>query len=395
MLIKSNQIYLEHAVLDGYLEIINSQFAAIYPSDTAVESYIDYSGYRIIPGIIDTHNHGTHGYGLIGGNCETPAETINSYLKACAAEGITGVFPTVGPEMCKYVAGAAREQTMGAKILGIHSEGPYLNRVGEGGVYTEPPAVDMAVIKQIYEDCHGMLKLMAISPELKGSQEAIDYLRKKGVTLSYAHSNEDYEGAMRAFENGLSVSTHTGNVMSGIHHRKMGGLGACLLNEDVQCEIICDGMHISPVMIELMFRVKNADRWMMISDSSEAAGAPAGKYQFAGFTVKVDENGFCKTDSGRLLGSTKSVLYGLSVLVDQVGLPLTKAIRLSALNAARFYGFGSHKGSIKLGKDADFVVIDPNYRAVATYVEGRKVFDAFADHDIFNPAYIREYQKLN
>jgi N-acetylglucosamine-6-phosphate deacetylase len=158
----------------------------------------------------------------------------------------------------------------------------------------------------------------------------------RGVVLSFAHSNCNYEEAMQAFANGLSVSTHTGNVMSGIHHRNMGGLGACLLNEKVYCEIICDGLHISPVMLELMFRVKERNHWFMISDSSEAAGAPEGTYQFGQLKVIVDSHGFCKTDTGRLMGSTKSVLFGISVLADRLHIPLEEILRMSSLNAARF-----------------------------------------------------------
>jgi N-acetylglucosamine-6-phosphate deacetylase len=391
--IKSDQIYLERDVLDGYLEIGHGKFVAFHPVDANVATFLDYSGYRIIPGIIDTHNHGTRGFGLISSSCKEPEENIRGYLKGCAADGITGVFPTPTSDMCKYIAKIAQEQPDGAKILGIHSEGPYLNRVGEGGIYNQPPKVNMDVIKQIYDDCQGWLKLMAIAPEIDGSQQAIDYLRDKGVVLAFAHSNDNYDEAMKAFENGISVSTHTGNVMSGIHHRNMGGLGACLLNDDIQSEIICDGKHISPVMIELMFRVKSLEHWMMISDSSEAAGAPFGTYRFGEFTVTVDREGFCKTDTGRLLGSTKSVLYGLSVLVNQVGLSLEKAIRLSSLNAARFYGIGNQKGSIKIGKDADFVVIDPNYQALATFVEGRKVYDSVTEKDYFNQNYLRDFQR--
>ena len=388
MFIKSDQIYTEQGLQDGTLEISNSKIVNILNKDGGVKPDFDYTGYRIIPGIIDTHNHGTRGYGVFNADCDDPEGEIRGYLKGCAANGVTGIFPTASPAMCKHIAKVSLEQADGAKILGIHSEGPYLNRVGEGGIYVEPPSVNMEEVKRIYEDSAGLLKLMAIAPEIPNSQKVIDYLIGKGVFLSFAHSNCNYEDAMRAFENGLSVSTHTGNVMTGIHHRNMGGLGACLLNDKVQCEVICDGMHISPEMLELMFRVKNPDHWMMISDSSETAGAPTGDYRFGPFTVHVDEQGFCKTETGRLMGSTKSVLYGLSVLVQKLGIPLEKAVQLSSLNSARFYGFGESKGSIKINKDADFVVIDSAYNAVATYVEGRMVFDHHTEQDFFNRKYI-------
>lgn len=392
MIIRSDRIYFEDGVRDGFLIIENGCFKEFRNADAKVTEFIDYTGYRVIPGLIDTHIHGTSGYGLIAVADSNPEAVVRGFQKGCAANGLTGVFPTAMPEMCKHVAKVAAEQPDGARILGIHSEGPYLNRVGENGIETETPIVDMNLIKQIYQDCAGYLKLMAIAPEVPGSQQAIDYLREKGVVMSFAHSNCNYEEAMQAFENGLSVSTHTANVMSGIHHRNMGGLGACLLNANVYNEVICDGMHIAPVMLELMFRLKPADHWFMISDSSETAGAPAGNYRFMDFKVIVDEKGFCKTDTGRLMGSTKSVLYGASVLASQLNMPLEQILPMASLNAARFYGFGDRKGSIALGKDADLVVIDDNYQAVATYVEGRKVFDVHEDKDFFNQSFVEKYK---
>jgi len=391
--IKCDRIYCEGETLDGYLAVEDGKITDLLPSSSMVDAFMDYSGYRIIPGIIDTHIHGMSGFGLLGSDGMCPEAAIRGFLKGCAGKGMTGVFPTVSPDMCRAAAKVAKEQPDGARILGIHSEGPYLNRVGEKGIQTAAPTVDMKLVQQIYEDCDGFLKLMAIAPEIEGSQQVIDYLRAKNVVLSFAHSNCDYEEAMQAFQHGLRVSTHTANVMSGIHHRNMGGLGACLLNEEVYCEVICDGMHVAPSMLEIMFRVKDPDHWFMISDASEACGAPIGTYKVWGdFTVIIDEDGFCKSDTGRLMGSTKTVLYGISVLAEQLHIPLEKIIKLSSLNAAQFYGFGERKGSLAVGKDADLVVIDEEYQAVATFVEGRKVFDAALDTDLFNHDYVSKYQ---
>lgn len=391
MRIKSDQIYFEDGVRNGVLDIENGKIKAFYEGNPDLELTYDYTGSRIIPGIIDTHNHGTRGYGVFTTEFPDPKEEVRGYLKGCAANGITGVFPTSSPAMCKSIVSVSREKPDGAKVLGIHSEGPFLNRVGEGGVHTEPPVVDMDLVKQIYDDSDGMLKLMAIAPELPDSQKVIDFLTQRGVTMAFAHSNCNYEEAMKAFANGIKVSTHTGNVMTGIHHRNMGGLGACLLNDNVQCEIICDGMHIAPEMLELMFRVKSPDHWMMISDSSEAAGAPTGTYRFGGFTIHIDEMGFCKTETGRLMGSTKSVLYGISVLVNKLNMPLEKVLRLSSMNAANFYGFGEQKGSIQIGKDADLVVIDNSFIAMSTFVEGKKVFDYQSEKDFFKKTYLEKF----
>lgn len=393
MYIKCDRIYCEEETLDGYLAVEDGKITNLLPCTSTVDSFIDYTGYRIIPGIIDTHIHGINGFGLLGGNGAHPESEVRGFLKGCAGRGMTGVFPTVSPDMCRVTAKVAKEQPDGARILGIHSEGPYLNRVGEKGVQTAAPTVDMKLVQQIFEDCDGYLKLMAIAPEIEGSQQVIEYLRAKNVVLSFAHSNCNYEEAMQAFHHGLRVATHTANVMSGIHHREMGGLGACLLNEEVYCEVICDGLHVAPSMLEIMFRVKDCDHWFMISDASPACGAPVGTYKVWGdFTVIIDEDGFCKSDTGRLMGSTKTVLYGISVLADRLHIPLEQIIKLSSLNAARFYGFAEKKGSIAVGKDADLVVINEDYEAVATYVEGRKVFDFEIDQPLFNEIYITRYK---
>ncbi|HAE42500.1 MAG TPA: N-acetylglucosamine-6-phosphate deacetylase [Clostridiales bacterium] len=393
MYIKCDRIICENGSLDGYLVIENGKIIDFYSRDAVVDAFIDYSGYRIIPGIIDTHIHGINGFGLFGGDCSDPECEVKGFLKGCAANGITGVFPTTSPDMCKVVAKVAKEQPDGARILGIHSEGPYLNRTGEKGIEAETPTVDMDLVKKIYEDCDGLLKLMAIAPEIKDSQKVIDYLREKNVVLSFAHSNCNYEEAMHAFQHGLSVSTHTANVMSGIHHRDMGGLGACLLNENVYCEVICDGMHVNPIMLEIMFRLKDFDHWFMVSDASQACGAPVGTYKFFGDTkVTIDESGFSKTDTGRLMGSTKTVLYGISVLANQLNIPLKQILRMSSLNAAQFYGLGEQKGSIAVGKDADLVVINDDYEAIATYVEGRLVYDSRIDKELFNEKYLTRFK---
>ena len=393
MYIKCDRIYCEDDTLDGYLAVEDGRIVDFFPPDAHVDSFIDYTGYRIIPGIIDTHIHGINGFGLLNSDGSDPELEVKGFLKGCAGNGITGVFPTASPEVCKAVAKVAKEQPDGARILGIHSEGPYLNRVGEKGIQIKPLTVDMKLVRQIYEDCDGYLKLMAIAPEIEGSQQVIEYLRAKNVVLSFAHSNCNYEEAMQAFHHGLRVATHTANVMSGIHHREMGGLGACLLNEEVYCEVICDGLHVAPSMLEIMFRVKDCDHWFMISDASPACGAPVGTYKVWGdFTVIIDEDGFCKSDTGRLMGSTKTVLYGISVLADRLHIPLEQIIKLSSLNAAQFYGFAEKKGSIAVGKDADLVVINEDYEAIATYVEGRKVFDFEIDQPLFNEIYITRYK---
>ncbi len=388
MIIKCRQIYTEEGVVDGYLVVEDGKFTKILPGNAAVENYVDYSDKRIIPGIFDTHNHGTMGYSLMGKE-EGVEEEIKGYLKGLASQGVTSIFPTANTSIIKDVANVAKQENDGAKILGIHSEGPYLNRVGEKGVDTGHPDIDMDFVKKMVDDGEGLLRLVAIAPELPDSQKAIDYFNDHGARVAYAHSNCNYEEALKAFKNGITVSTHTANVMSGIHHRNMGGLGACLLDKEVWCEVICDGLHVRNEMLQIMFATKPFEKWMMVSDNAAIAGAPAGRYNFGWMPVNVDERGFCLSDTGRLCGSAKPVIFGIKNLVENMNIPIETVLKMAALNPCICYGFDKEKGSIKVGKDADYVVINDNYEVLETVSEGRIVFDHKTDTHVFNTEFLK------
>ncbi|MFT4006500.1 MAG: N-acetylglucosamine-6-phosphate deacetylase [Lacrimispora sp.] len=275
MIIKSKRIYMEDGLKDGFLSIEDGKIRE-FSSRTDDDSILDYGDLRIIPGIFDTHNHGTCGYGLMDHGTK---EEVKGYLKGCASQGITGVFPTAGVSMISAVAQAAGEDICGAQILGIHSEGPWLNRTGEKGIRSGWPEVSLDAARQMVSDGKGLLKLVAMAPEIPGIDPLAEYFLSEGITLALAHSDCNYSEASRAYKRGFSVSTHTGNVMTGMHHRDVGGLGAALLNDQVACEVICDGMHICLEMLQIYFRLKSPEHFMMISDCTPFSGAPEGVYK--------------------------------------------------------------------------------------------------------------------
>lgn len=390
MIVKSKRIYMEDGLKDGFLVIEDGKIKEFLTRSDDKE-VIDYGNMRIIPGIFDTHNHGTCGYSLSG---EGSQEEIKGYLKGCASQGITNVFPTAERSMIAAVAKAEKENYSGATILGIHSEGPWLNRTGEKGVRTGWPEVSLEAAKQMVSDGQGLLKLVAMAPEIPGIDPLIQYFLQEGVVLAMAHSDTNYKEATRFYDNGFSVSTHTGNVMTGLHHRDVGGLGAALLNDKVDCEVICDGMHISLEMLKIYFKVKSTERFMMISDCTPFSGAPEGSYK--GFsedmTIQVSKDGFVLSDTGRLMGSSQPVLYGISNLVEKLKMPMETVWPMFSLNPCRKYGFDKNKGSLKAGKDADFVVISDEYRTIATYTNGEKGYDA-TEGPVFNPEFLKKWGK--
>ena len=385
--LKSSRICFEDEIKSGYLVIDGKKIVGYLDDNAKVDHYEDYHDLRIIPGICDTHNHGTYGYGLdsIYDSDKKIEDNIKGYLKALCFEGVTSCLPTV-TDTIYYVAKVAKSDYDGARVLGIHSEGPYLNRVGENGRPEPHPDVDMNFVQKMWEDSDGLLKLVAMAPEIENADKARDYFLSKGVKIAFAHSDCKSKEAREAVDSGYSVATHTSNVMVGIHHRDIGGLGVMLDDDRVQCEIICDGLHNCLDWIKMMLKFKDHDKFMMISDSVSLAGLAPGRYDDGWVTpLNVTEEGFLKDDDGRLLGSSKSVLYGIGNLVEKLHMPILEVLKLSSLNSCKYYGYGDTKGSIKIGKDADVVVISDDYKALVTYVEGKKVFDRSIEDAKFNP----------
>lgn len=397
MVIYSDEIYMEDGKKDGYLVIRDGRFKEFHPKERKLIPDRDFTGFRVIPGIIDTHNHG--GFGVRVNNGCTQKE-VKLYLKGQASYGVTGVFPTTCElEAMGLAAGMAGEFQDGAQILGIHSEGPWGARVGEKGVNTGYPAVDMDVAREMVKACGGRLKLVAMAPEVEGAAGAMDYFLSQGITVAIYHTNADYNQACRAIDRGVTVATHLGNVMTGLHHRDVGTMGACLLRDEVDCEVICDGLHVCIPMLDIIFRLKNHDRIMMVSDNVQYAGAPQGEYLRERQTENSDRNRIYVTEdgrvvsrSGRLSGSSKPVIYGVKNLVEQLGMPLEEVIRFCSLNPARKYGFSDCKGSIREGKDADFAVLTGDFQVVETYSQGRLVFDRERDRELFNQDFLRKYK---
>lgn len=395
--IKCDQIYLDDKVVNGYITIDKGRIESIttkYEGDIT----FDYTGRRIIPGLIDTHNHGIMGYQMrTANNYEMDDEvSIQGYLKGLASFGVTGVFPTCSIDKIKSIAKQAQSKTIiGAKILGIHSEGPWLNRVGEKGIKKEFIEPTKEIAQQMVDDGAGYLKLVSVSPEIKGIEKITEVMKENDVTLAIAHTDFFYNDVINSIENkGFSVMTHLGNAMTGLHHRNVGAIGAGLLNENVYCEIICDFIHVCQEMVQVMLKVKNLNKVIMISDNSEYTAIPPHLYKGTDdkTTIEVGKDGSIHTETGKIQGSSIPMIYGIKNLVTKLNYDLSDVIKLSSKNACDVYCL-KDRGVIKQGYYADFVVIDDNYQVEATYVEGIMVYEGNTKkEDLMNQDFLEKHR---
>lgn len=394
MKIYSENIVYENSVKPGTICIKNGKIKKICPGKE--RDAVDYTRMKILPGIIDTHNHG--GFGVrINDGCTK--EEMDFFLQAEASYGVTSMFATTyqlqGMKMAAYMA---NNPVKGTRILGINSEGPWGARVGEKGKNTGYSKIDIEYAKKMLLSSEGLLKVVSLAPEIPGALEMISFFKSQGITVSIYHTNATYQEARIGIDAGITLATHLGNVMSGLHHRDVGAFGACLLDPNVYCELICDGFHVCNEMLDLIFRIKENDKIIMISDNTQYAGVPVGRYKRLDVSIESDrriiqvcEDGKILSLTGRLTGSSKPILYGIKNLVQNLGMPLEQAVSFASCNPARFYRLDS-KGSIEEGKDADLVIINDEFQVIQTLIEGEVVYDFHDPSLTFNQSFINHYK---
>lgn len=408
---KSKKICTPNQIVDGYLVVEGNKIVDVLNKYDG--EYRDLGDKMIIPGIFDTHNHASGGYSVYGDSESDAAhytdaqknnevsETRKSqeelstntgnYLKVLASLGVTSVFPTLfatktaqeEKDVIKSLRHYIGKNLDGAKALGINFEGPFLNRTGEGADRYVPDPISVEDIKEFVDLAQGTMAEMGLAPELPNGKEAIKFLLDNNVVPAMAHTDAKSQEARVAFDNGITVATHTCNVMTGIHHRNIGALGASLMDDRVYCELICDGLHVCNDMLQLVLKLKDHDKVMLISDSSRFVGFPSGYYDFDTYKIHLDEEGRV-LEGTSLNGSSKGVIFGIRNLVKNCGIDLLDALHMACRVPSLKYGFNS-KGELAKDMDADFVIIDEDFNVYETYVEGNKVYDVNVDKMVLNP----------
>jgi N-acetylglucosamine-6-phosphate deacetylase len=386
---------MSHIVLKNALLIFRdreSQFGSVVITDgriaeistsaiTRGDVIVDLDGAKLFPGFIDVHIHGAAGYDVMDAS---PADlaTISQYL---ATQGVTGWLPTMVPaansDYEKTVKNIARAtaQTEGARMLGVHYEGPFVNDAQCGALHREhfktySNATDLNRFS--LPDVDSFARMMTLAPEVEGGVALIKELTERGWITSIGHTRADISVLDQAHAAGARHMTHFMNAMAPLHHRNPGPIAWGLTHDDVTCDFIADGIHLDVYMLRLLLKLKGAGSLSLISDAIAAAGEGDGDYQIWGETISV-RNGRTSNAAGSIAGSVITMLDAVRMM-RSLGATDVEIAQMASLNPARLLGIDHECGSIEEGKRADLVALDERGDVKLTIVSGEIAYSRLA-----------------
>lgn len=334
----------------------------------------------VLPGFIDEHIHGAGGSDAMDGNtkdlaiiAETVAkEGTTSFLATTMTQSKENILKAM--RAVKEYREAAGEQ--GARIAGVHLEGPFIAAAHKGAQPLEYVAApDAKTFDEYNAACGNAIKIITLAPETDGALDFIRHIVAQGTVVSIGHTGAKYAEVKAAMEAGATNVTHTYNAQSPLHHREIGVVGSALLLEDLYCELICDTIHVSVPAMQLLVKNKRADKLALITDAMRAKGLADGVSELGGQTVYV-KSGEARLADGTLAGSVLRMNRALQNMVEKVGVPLTQAVDYCTINPARTLKMENEAGSIAEGKRADFAVLNDKFDVLYTVRDGKIIYKA-------------------
>jgi N-acetylglucosamine-6-phosphate deacetylase len=390
-------------IVGRHIAQIGSSDAVSLPADARV---VDVGGKIVCPGFVEVHIHGGHGINLgsVSSSPASPTGTLRGdtweVARRLPATGITSFLPTLlGSttlegilESLNQVATAIEGDKEGAKILGIHMEGPYFNPAPKGPYDHWPPGgaippeltrrPSLPELHSMIEAAQGRLRMMSLSPELDGALDLIRELSRQGIISSGAHSFATYDETLAAVDAGMCTVTHLYNGMRHQDHRDPGIIEAALTCDRITGQIIADGIHVHLPALEMAIRCKGVHNLAVTTDNTAYAGMPNGSYvDMVGWTViKTDD--YATIGEDRLFGSVMPMNRQLYTLVSRLGLAPAKAIQMATVVPARLIDVIDSKGSLEPGKDADLVVLDERFNVMLALCQGVEAYQDYKEPEL-------------
>ncbi|QJC97833.1 N-acetylglucosamine-6-phosphate deacetylase [Bacillus mojavensis] len=391
LLLSGISIVTENEVIkNGYVGVKDGKISAV-SAERPIEQYAkEIQGPRdavLLPGMIDIHIHGGYGADTMDASFSAldtmssrlPEEGTTSFL----ATTITQEHGQISQALVKAKDWKSAEDSpsLGAELIGIHLEGPFVSPKRAGAQPKEwiRPS-DLALFKKWQQEAGGLIKIVTLAPEEDQHFELIRYLKDESIIASMGHTDADSALLLEAFEAGASHMTHLYNAMSPFHHREPGVIGTALAHEGYVTELIADGIHSHPLAAKLAFLAKGSSKLILITDSMRAKGLKDGVYEFGGQSVTVKGKTALLPD-GTLAGSILKMNEGAQHMRAFTNCSWTDIANITSANAAKQLGIFDRKGSITEGKDADLVIVSSECEVLLTICRGNIAFiSKEADH---------------
>lgn len=343
---------------------------------------LNLDGLTLFPGFIDVHIHGAMGVDVM----EASADDLHRVARFLARHGTTAWLPTLVPAPDEDYARAARsietlmreqrERPAAARAVGLHYEGPFVSERQCGALrtryfrrFSETSTLDFLRTVGV----EGAKRMITIAPEVEGGIALVRELQSRGFIVSIGHTRADAETLDRAAAAGAKHMTHFMNAMSPLHQRTLGAVGWGLMRDDVTCDIIADGVHVAPLMLQLVLRCKTAERLALISDAVAPAGLGDGEYQMWSETITV-KDGRTTNERGSIAGSVITLADAVRMM-RKLGVSDAEIARMASFNPAKLLGMEAECGSIEEGKQADLVALDTEGNVRLTIIGGRIAFN--------------------
>lgn len=374
MIIKNINIVLENKEIFGDVVINDGIITEVIEKEGKAKAGINY----LVPGFIDVHIHGSNNFDAM----DPEATAIEQMALSLVKEGTTGFLPTTMTQTIENIEASLeaiasyyeKQNPLATEVYGVHLEGPFIN---EGAAGAQPKNCiikpTLEIFKSFNKKANNLIKKVSIAPEIEGSIELIKYLKENEIVSSVAHTKANYQTIKNAIDAGLSSLTHFYNAMTPLHHRDIGVVGAGLLHNELNAELIFDKIHVSVPAAKVLLQSKGVDNVTLITDSMRAKYMPEGESELGGQTVYI-KNNEARLFDGTLAGSILKMNDGYKNLVIDLGLSWSDASKMASVNPAKQLNIYNQVGSIEVGKKANLVVMDNDFNVLETIINGKIVY---------------------